>query len=40
MVLKNDQRFYMISYLVYLLATRTIDYLGLFKRGDLQDVEE
>ena len=36
-VVKNDLRFYMTSYLVYLLAARTIDYLGLFKRGNLQD---
>lgn len=27
----------MTSYLVYLLAAREIDYLGLYKRGNLQD---
>ena len=35
---KNELRFYMTSYLVYLLVARTIDYLELFKRGNLQDV--
>ena len=36
---KTDPRFYMTSYLVYLLAARTMDYPGLFKRGSMQDVD-
>ena len=36
-VIKNNQKFYMTSYLVCLLATRAIDYLGLFKKGNMQD---
>lgn len=34
---KVDPKFYMTSYLVYLLATRRIDYLGLYKKGSVQD---
>ena len=35
---KVDPKFYMTSYLVYLLVARTTNYLGLFKRGSMQDV--
>lgn len=34
---KAYRRFYMTSYLVYLLASRTMDYLGFLKRGSMQD---
>lgn len=27
----------MTSYLVYLLVTRAIDYLGLYRKGNMQD---
>ena len=36
-IVKNNFKFYMTSYLVYLLMARDIDYLGLFKRGSMQD---
>ena len=35
--IKNNHRFYMTSYLVYVLAASAIDYLGLFKKGIMQD---
>ena len=34
---KNKRKFYMTSYLVYLLATREMDYLGSYKRGSVED---
>ena len=34
---KADPKFYMTSYLVYLLAARTTDYLGLYMKGRMQD---
>ena len=34
---KNNQKFYMTSYLVYLLAARAIENLGLFKKGNMHD---
>lgn len=36
-IVKNNHKFYMTSYLVYLLATRGTDFLGLFKRENMQD---
>lgn len=36
-IVKNNQKFYMTSYLVYLLDARATNYLGLFKRGSIQD---
>ena len=36
-LVKLDPRFYMTSYIVYLLTTRPTDYLGLVQRGNLQD---
>lgn len=33
----KDKKFYMTSYMVYLLAARVIDYPGLYKRGNMQD---
>ena len=36
-VVRNNRIFYMTSHLVYLLASRAIDYLGLYKRGSMQD---
>ena len=38
MVMKNNKKFYMISYLVYLLAVRVTDYPELNKKGSMQDV--
>lgn len=35
---KDDPKFYMTSYLVYLLVARKTDYLGLYKKGSMQDV--
>ena len=32
-----DPRFYMASYMVYLLAAKMTDYLGLYKKGSMQD---
>ena len=32
---KNNRKFYMTSYLVYLLVARAIDYPGLYKRGSI-----
>lgn len=37
MVVKNNCKFYMISYLIYLLAARATDYLGLYKKENMQD---
>lgn len=34
---KADPKFYMISYLVYLLVARKTNYTRLFKRGSMQD---
>ena len=36
-VVKANPKFYMTSYLVYLLAARTIDYPGLYKKDIMQD---
>ena len=36
-MVKNNCKFQITSYLVYLLATRAIDYLGLLKKGNMQD---
>lgn len=35
---KADTKFYMTSYLVYLLVERITDYLGLYKKGIMKDV--
>ena len=32
---KTDTHFYMTSYMVYLLATRTTNYLELYKKGSM-----
>jgi hypothetical protein len=37
MIVKINCKFYMTSYLVYLLVARVMDYLGLFKKGSMQD---
>ena len=37
--IKTNPRFYMTSYLVYLLVARTKNYPRLFKRGSMQDVD-
>ena len=37
MVVNNNHKFYMASYLVYLLATRAMDNPRLFKKGSMQD---
>ena len=34
---KDKKRFYMISYVVYLLAARATNYLRLYKKGSMQD---
>ena len=34
-VKKNNKKFYMTSYLVYLLVVSTMDYPGLYKRGSM-----
>ena len=34
---KSQRKFYMTSYLVYVLAARAIDYPRLYKRGSIQD---
>ena len=34
---KNNRKFYMTSYLVYLLAMRATNYPGLYKRGSMHD---
>ena len=34
-VVKDKKKFYMTSYMVYLLATRETNYLGLYKRGNM-----
>lgn len=34
-IVKNNCKFYMTSYLVYLLAARATDYPGLFKKGNI-----
>ena len=36
-VMRVNPRFYMIAYMVYLLVEKTIDYLGLYKRGSMKD---
>ena len=38
MVLKNNKKLYMTTYLVYLLAARLTDYPRLYERGSMQDV--
>lgn len=35
--IKVDLRFYMTSYMVYLLVARTTDYPRLYKRGSMQN---
>ena len=35
MMIKNNQKFYMKSYLVYLLAVRVTTYLELYKKGSM-----
>ena len=35
--IKFDKKFYMTSYLMYLLVARTTDYLGLDKKGRMHD---
>jgi hypothetical protein len=32
-VVKDNLRFYMTSYMVYLIVARTTNYLGLYKKG-------
>ena len=34
---KDKKKFYMTSYMVYLLAARATNYLGLYKKGSMQD---
>lgn len=35
--IKNDPRFYMTSYIVYLIVERPTDYPGLVRKGSMQD---
>lgn len=37
MAVKNNYKFFMTSYLVYLLALRATDFSGLFKKGSMLD---
>ena len=34
---KDKKKFYMTSYMVYLLAARATNYLDLYRRGSMQD---
>ena len=34
---KDKKKFYMTSYVVYLLVARATNYLGLYKKGSMQD---
>ena len=34
---KEKKKFYMMSYVVYLLAARATNYPGLYKKGNMQD---
>ena len=36
-IAKDKKKFYMISYVVYLLVARVTNYLGLYKKGSIQD---
>lgn len=36
-MVREKKKFYMISYLVYLLVARAIDYLRLYRKGSMQD---
>lgn len=36
-MIKDKKKFYMTSYVMYLLATRATNYLGLYKKGSMQD---
>ena len=34
---KDKKKFYIISYVVYFLSARATNYLGLYKKGSMQD---
>ena len=36
-MVKDKKKFYITSYMVYLLAVRVENYLSLYKRGRMQD---
>ena len=36
-MVKDKKKFYMTSYMVYLLAVRATNYLSLYKKGSMQD---
>ena len=36
-VVKDKKKFYMTSYMVYMLATRVKNYHSLYKKGSMQD---
>ena len=36
-MVKDKKNFYMNSYMVYLLAARATNYLGLYRKGSMQD---
>ena len=36
-MVKDKKKFYMTSYMVYLLVARAMNYLGLYRKGNMQD---